>query len=323
MGATYNADATAAQAPHTAPEPDKEVAITIPVDDDPPNASTYDPGYKGLADHVEWLFRPRAKASDWAKYTSVFRSALLHKRWGIDHLGFPTGKLIHFRDALDFAHDKQAAGSGVVVNPRWNWALDEGSGAGFNIIEIPSATYRETSRVLRLVPGATALDASTFYSVELTSFHADVLAAVEWDAKVKKFDHAHMRYAMGLRTGAQTKADEMLGGLFYKDSDTGNWKCRVYDGATFNDVDSGVALDNNWHRFRVEWHGANVDDASAARMLFILDGAVVANVTTNLPTGAVNVVFSALKHDAGSDTDLDLWVGAPVTFGANTLQDAI
>jgi hypothetical protein len=61
-----------------------------------------------------------------------------------------------------------------------------------------------------------------------------------------------------------------------------NWQCVTCDGTTQNVVDSGVAVDGNWHDFRV------VSDDGGVTYYFYIDDALVATVTANVPrTGQV------------------------------------
>jgi hypothetical protein len=91
-------DLTATQAPSAAPQPEGTITQALPADGDPPNASTYAQAYKVCADFIDWLMKPRAKLSDWAKWIMSWRSGGGHKRLVVDHFGYPMGRIVSWRD---------------------------------------------------------------------------------------------------------------------------------------------------------------------------------------------------------------------------------
>lgn len=62
-------------------------------------------------------------------------------------------------------------------------------------------------------------------------------------------------------------------------------------------VDTGVSIDTNSHRFAIFFDDAN------SQVLFYIDGALVATITTNIPTGNLGWIHGA-RNPSGSGSDL-------------------
>lgn len=93
MASNYTGVATATQAPSGPPIPGGDPIASIPADGDPRNAASIAQMVKVAMDWVSWLTKPRARTGIWAEAVMRFRSALLHTRFGIDHLGLPGGRI--------------------------------------------------------------------------------------------------------------------------------------------------------------------------------------------------------------------------------------
>lgn len=87
-------DKTATQGPSAKPEPEGTITQALPADGDPPNASTYAQAYKVVADFIDFLLKIQAKASAWAQWIWSTRTSAGHKRFTVDHFGFPMGRLV-------------------------------------------------------------------------------------------------------------------------------------------------------------------------------------------------------------------------------------
>lgn len=66
--------------------------------------------------------------------------------------------------------------------------------------------------------------------------------------------------------------------VFRKDG-TGNWFAQIHNGTTPSSTDTGIVSDQLYHTFEIR------SNPSAPNIEFLIDGAVVATFTTNLPIG--------------------------------------
>ena len=94
MPSAYDGNSAATQAPSAAPEPEGTITVNLPVDADPPNGSSFEQAFKVLADFTRWLLIPTAKIGDFVGHIMAWRNATGHKRFRVDHLGFPGGPIV-------------------------------------------------------------------------------------------------------------------------------------------------------------------------------------------------------------------------------------
>jgi hypothetical protein len=321
MPTTYQANPAGIQAPDTAPEPDKLIEVELPADGDPPNASTWEQVLKGLADHVGWLFQPRAKASAWTQPIMKWLSAGLHKRFMIDHLGYPQGRFVHIREDFCDAFVGTVAGDAAFgVLPGWRYQITGANGV-CNINNPSAGSTRLRSRVVLMVAGDTIGNFTKVMRYPGTMFTDDSSMAVEFD--VNLVDAA----ATGVthRFGWMPSAAAAYGCYLEKNPSNGNWEAVTADNGVKTVVDTAVpAVDNTFIRCRIEYHGANADDATTARALYFINGNLVANITTNLPPvdlhlAAIHFTTECIAATTGTRT---IYVGAPVTYSHNTWLNA-
>jgi hypothetical protein len=107
LSTDYDGLATATQAPSVPPTPGVVPTVSIPADGEALNVASITQAFKTLADFEAWLMSPRAKVSAWADPIFRYRSALLHTRSYIDHLGFISGRVVQWDE------DWPYVGSGV------------------------------------------------------------------------------------------------------------------------------------------------------------------------------------------------------------------
>jgi hypothetical protein len=102
VSTNYTGVATATQAPSGPPLPGGAPIVQIPSDGDSENAASVTQMVKVLADWITAGFSPRARlatlAAHWPEGVIRFASALLHTRFGIDHLGLPAGRIVHWNE---------------------------------------------------------------------------------------------------------------------------------------------------------------------------------------------------------------------------------
>jgi hypothetical protein len=116
VSTNYTGVATATQAPSGPPLPGGAPIVQIPSDGDSENAASVTQMVKVLADWITAGFSPRARVATltahWSEGVIRFASALLHTRFGIDHLGLPGGRIVHWNEdwSRGVAIDAQSAG---------------------------------------------------------------------------------------------------------------------------------------------------------------------------------------------------------------------
>ena len=152
--------------------------------------------------------------------------------------------------------------------------------------------------------------------------------ALEFDANL--FDtatnNALFLYVMGLVSNLSNLPSAASNGAWFGKTTAGpNWVCVTHDGATSTIVDSTVAADTAWHRFRIVYSGATADDSGVGRVLFFIDGVLRANITTTLPTtaGYAAPYFATERSVLGASAvdPAARYIGAPINNANKTRLD--
>ncbi len=325
MPTNYTGVSTDAQAPGGAPEPEGAPLIALPADADPPNASTYIQPYKALADWIAFALRPQAKIADWAKAITRWRSSAGKQRFGIDHMGFPMGQLNQWHGEIAAPQTTSPAGGILTTAPYagglWTFgSLQAATGSGGVTVRSPNLSSPFCPTV-RVAVGNTTGDWSYAARLPPAEFCTALALAMEWDAKLVTLDYGNS-CAMGFNAPPVFAANtDDLKAQFYGHMNTGNWLCQVCDGVGgMTSVDSTVPLtDANTVRFRIEYHGSDVDEASTNRVVFLINGAVVANIPidlgVNFPLSHATPLFA--MRNAGATVGGAIDVSSP--RGCNNL----
>lgn len=322
MASNYTGNPTATQAPSGAPIIDTAPIASLPADGDPENAASVAQAMKVPMDWLAWLMKPRSRASQWAEAQRLYRSAALHKRFGIDHLGFPGGQIQRWEMNWEAAAlERLGAGISSVTESGWQSSVTKAAGGAGNVLPLPPAALSPACRHILLEAANSAADRSVVTRVPPCLFHADVSFGMDWSATIPSLQN----YAIGM--GFNTESVFASGGhgaiaQFFNVGGSGNWRCHTDDGTTLNDQDSGVAVDTAKHRFRIAYQGANVDDAATQRVLFFIDGALVGNLIANMPSVPVNpyaIPCFIIYNSGGTGGSLDV---GPVRFADNLFVDA-
>ena len=113
-------------------------------------------------------------------------------------------------------------------------------------------------------------------------------------------------FSMGTDIGSGSTNLNGVAILMNRSINATNYVCQTADGATFTNVDSGVAMATGWKKFKIEVNktGTSVE--------FFIDDVSVAVVTTNIPTTTGREVTGLVKvHKIAGATDiiadLDWW----------------
>ena len=292
MPTTYTPDPTATQAPASQPDPDDFPLESLPNSGEGCTAASIAQAFKVMGDFIAWLKSPRAKASSWTQAIRRYKNALLQDICGIDHFGFPRGRLIHWDENW-----KQGNGytcSGVTSRQVGNWTQVITSAGGSITATAPGTPFGPT-RALQLttdngggasgqyVEQAIANDTADGY------FDDDTVISIDFD--VAASDIAHQQIYVGFRAADLTNAL-----YFLNDTTSANWQCVTKASPGSTGADSGVAVATSTiYRFRIVIVGANRSDDSVRRALFFINGALVANITTNIPVGPSNVLSAFMR----------------------------
>ena len=112
--------------------------------------------------------------------------------------------------------------------------------------------------------------------------------------------------------------------MFEKLTGDTNWQCIVGQGTTGTTAGSSVPpVADTYQTFRIEYHGAStpvgVDNSTVAVTRFFIDGAEVAEITTNNPSTAMGFVARNRATSTGPSADLDVNVEDGLRFAWNVV----
>lgn len=324
MPTSYSGVATATQAPSPPPGPGVIPIVQLPADGDNENGATFAQEGKVLADFAAWSNDPLATSGSWAQRTWGVRNARAQRRWFLDHMGHPAGRVIKWTEywpvpsggtadgqvnagTAEFVKSCQVGWSAVVVKG--------GSGNARALVRSPgdpiSPPPSKLHNLLDVAVGTTIGDISRVGKNATCIFSADGCIAMDWEIWPGTVAVADSQIFGGF--GARPVSG-LIGGLLYTDG-SANWKAVVGDGSTLSSVvNTGVAVAGAaWQSMRVEWWGANVSDDSANAMRFYIAGALVATITTALPTGGFCALSLGAEKLATPASQLQCFFG-PVQY---------
>lgn len=313
MSATYTADPTATEGAFPAPAPDQTLGITVPADGDNTNASTFNPAYRGIANAIAWLFKPRARANQWAEAIQRWRTAGLHTRFAVDHLAFPTGPWFGWDDVpVDAFHPSQVSLVGaqdaqVAASPHW-WLKQTGSlsqTTSVNLGPIGMAAWglQPTGSSYSLLRRTAGAQPGAYRHVVLEAY-----------AGKTALDATRTSW-IGLGQGSALPMTEFFG--FRKVPGSSNWQAAAIKAGVLESADTGVAVPTGGgvSRLRVEYHGASVSDDGNERIRFLINGTLVA--TASLQITASQQLMAVLGEEEGAATSSNNLVVGPTRFRAN------
>jgi hypothetical protein len=299
VSTTYNGNPAATQAPSSPPAPGVSPELVLPADGDADNAASVAQAFKVLADFISWLTAPFAIALAWTQEIVAWRNARLQKIYGIDHFGFPRGRLVQWDENW-----KASLGygcSGVTARQVGSWrqvitsaggSIDSpGPGVGgvggnpFGPIRaIRFFTDTGGSAVGQYVEQFIAQDSYDGYLDD------DTVLSVDFDFVAT--DITHQSIMVGFAASG-LDIDPTNAVFFRSDNSTANWQCVANSNPGSTSSDSGVAISaTTIYRFRIVPVGANRSDDSTRRVLFFINDALVGNLTTNIPFGSGNQAYA-------------------------------
>lgn len=301
MPTTYTGDQTQTQLPSDPPEGKNGIEVALPADGDLPNAATFEQAFKVLADFIDWLKRPRATASVWAKCIIAYRAAIGHRRFAVDHLGFPTGQvLVHdvtWRPASAGAAQKFGADPGSVYSamPDWSYKSVNTTGTG-------SATMGRSvfGPAIALRCGDTLNDFVRLTMMPLGVLRADNHVVLEASGVVP-IENSFTSYIAVCDDPANDvgAATDLIG---FRITGANTWRCVTRASGVETETDSLVTASigsSRPDRLRIEWSGETVADDATRAVRFYVNGALKATHTTNLPLGmGAGISISNLRNTA-------------------------
>lgn len=152
---------------------------------------------------------------------------------------------------------------------------------------------KSTSAVANTV--AHLLLSGTQSQIPITAIYTNV-----WITKLNNNDGDTI-YRVGLTSGGTLNPTVSNGVFFEKAAADTNWFLVTVLGGVAMRTDSGIAVDTNWHNFKIVHNVAPVDSYA-----FWLDGVLVGTITTNLPNGAIQPFIHIVNTTANAKTfDVD------------------
>jgi hypothetical protein len=324
VASNYTGNQGATQAPSGPPTPDGNPVALLPATGDPRNAASVAQMVKVGMDWIAWLMKPRPIASQWAQAIMRYRSAAGHQRFGVDHLGFPMGRIQSWREnwfsSLEIAGGNPSVAT-AISDGGWRFGGLRTAGGSSGVGTTVPLSTGPGGRTLSIEVSDNGGDYSYAQRSEAARFQTDLSLAMEWDVTLTSLAN----YGIGM--GFNFISTFLAGGhgpiaQFYNLAGSGNWRCHTDDGTTLDDQDSGVAVSTNRTRFRIEYHGASVDDAGTERVLFFINGVLRQNMTARMPSGDASPYarpFLGMVNTGGSGGHINV---GPMSFGANLDVDA-
>ena len=316
MSTNYTGVSTATQTPSSPPGPGVAPIVVLPSDGDADNAASVAQAFKVLADFIAWIVSAIAVASAWAQSIFWWSDARGHKRFEIDHFGLPSGSVYTKTEMWQPAAGFAQAGAGPFTNGSWTFTSNAagnsslvsppGISAGLNFSNLTPCLQ------VNLDSSGSGKHAS-WGQAPLAIFVDEGVVELEWDAS--PYTVSAVQWDMGF--AANGAAGSISKGVYFSrpDSVGTNWQAIAVDGGSPTTVDTGVLANAaSTHQFRIIVVGATASDDSTARALFFIDGALVANITSNLPVNdgsSASACFGGITTSAIASPRLLL--GPPVS----------
>lgn len=177
------------------------------------------------------------------------------------------------------------------INERWysgfdathlsgaNWVVTLGSGTSSVAISSNSWMNQQTIDISRTDDAISTVIVSL--NGWLSTVDPSVLAFMEWESSGTYQSGSRLQANMGFRDESTIRT-----AYFQADIGTGHWFAHTWDGATDSSVDTGLAytgFTTTNRKFRIEILGASTDSTATNRVRFYIDGALVADKTSNFP----------------------------------------
>ena len=225
-----------------------------------------------------------SKISRWL--TPRARAVFCLDRWGL-----PQGNYYQYREMWGLQINW-----GAFSPPSGSFGLWAIVGAGTNTRvsnHAPGITANQnalnTAPSLELIIDRTsASNKIAIYSFTLGSMSADALMIAHFQSAFVN-DVIKNNYVMGLVATSDPIDSIGNGAYFLADAGTSNWICVSVNGGTSTQSATSVPVvagNSGAHDFDVVLVGSGIGDGTTARALFYIDGALVNNITANVPNSS-------------------------------------
>ncbi|HKS94984.1 MAG TPA: hypothetical protein VJV74_02500 [Terriglobia bacterium] len=266
------------------------------------------------ADTTNWaiiLELPIAQSTNYLREIMSWRNSNGKRRFVINHLGFPAGKLLRLTEDWASNVDPLTASSPGTGTLKTRWLTTVlGTGATMALTGPSSvALPQSASLVQTMASGATFPQTAHIESAPISlndgadSFSwqcdAGTLDATFWD---------HNEVILGIQ-GATSQGSNLswnsigsaLGITFSKVPGSPNWNAYAKDSvAGVTSVDTGVAADGAIHSFAIDYQG--VGDGGTARAVFFIDGVQRATIVKAFTAGTMHwSEFCHTVHDSNGN----------------------
>lgn len=156
--------------------------------------------------------------------------------------------------------------------------------------------------------GDTAGDYAELYRQTQMSYSNDLAFALDWEMYVGAVNipGRHVFVGMGEESYIPTPGPgPSQNYALFELGPTGNWLCSCAGAGVAGGANSGVAAVVGWHRFRIEFHGANVAEDGVRALRYYIDGALVATVIANIPVvGSFSGAHMSILNTGGGSSGL-------------------
>jgi hypothetical protein len=300
----YTGDQTLTQAPAQPPQSEGSILVRIPADGDPENASTWEQALKVLGDYIDFLLKPRALATVWWQAIMAWRTSLGHRRFAVDHLGFPAGRWfgheVVWRSNPSVATSMYSGAADLVfvLMPDWRYLATQTAGATAQAGMLNGAY----GPLMGIQPGEGLGDHTTISAGMFGAFRTDNHVALEFAAFGPNSVQRILTVGLGMPATMMESLNDWIGFRVL----SGTWYSVTKSGGVETATSTGVtaALSGRPDRLRVEWHGEDVSDDGTRAVRFFVNGVAVTTHTTNLPlNSSIGIGISDYRFAAGSTVD--------------------
>ena len=319
MATTFTANPTSGISPGVTPDPDTVPILNLPSDGDAANVASVLQAFKQSVNETAWLKAPRSTVSAWIQALRRYKSALLHTRFGIDHHGFPAGRIQRWsEDWMTIVAGIVAPVTLIEFGSRWFASVRTDAGA--SILAVGASSNYPSPRVV--LASADVGDTMVLSRIPPANSDANTAIAVQWDhmfSATALVGNSEMAFGLAVNISTGTGAFSVSapnGAAFVKRTGDTNWQLytRLTGAAVYTDTGVAAATTSR-RRFRLEVIGATVSDDSTARVLAYIDGALVANVATS-GTNVLGIFARLSRISTGAGGSISSHIGI-LDFASN------